>query len=555
MALKDTWDARINKLFLDRLEERVALLYRLGRYQEAAKTAEKAVQTASNIYGLEHPCTVACLNNLDMMKKAYMSEIEFEQGKYTGMESLSTAVQTGKKSYTRLAVVFTLVLLVSVGIIGRYMFFEPEKAQTVYASTFLASSSSRPYYKVKASFFPIQNTIEGEEEVIFECREPVEEIKFNLYFNRYKDNGLNSSEMRSYALQHGYDQGYIEIQWVSYQGQTVPFQQKGQLLTVSLKDRFFSPGEHSLKMGFKVKIPLIADRSGGNAYGIWLGNWLPTINVDSGQVRPTEIGDPFVNLSATYELELAVPRTFTPVLNGLSYSEEKNGMKIYRGTLERVRDLPLFLNKSYAKARTTDGETEINYYYYDSGDHAREVLAAAQKAMFFFKQKVGEYPWKQLNIVENDMFLNGMEYSTLVLISSKAVQNSLEETIIHEVGHQWFYNIVGSDQYDAPYLDEGLVEFFVSNGINTRRPGFQPIGVKLNRNVTEFGTWQEYREVHYRKGRVFYENLYSLMGKNEFEKFIKEYYDRYKFGFVTPDEFRTLVDGKLDGQSARKLFE
>jgi len=431
---------------------------------------------------------------------------------------------------------------------------KPEPVAVSAAQTARVKEAFLPFYRVRANFYPEHKVVEGEEEVIFEHQDPRQEVVFNLYLNRYQSHKLSSSEIRKYALERGMEPGYIEIQNVSYKGKQVPFKEEGQLLKVTLEKDLFTPGEQALKIAFKVKIPRGADRVGGNDKGIWLGNWLPTLSVDGRRYRPTEIGDPYVNFSSTYEVTFSVPEDYSLVLSNVNSVQEQAGRKVYHGRLERVRDLPVFLNYGYREAMTIEGKTEIHYYYTSSNNREREVLAAARKALAFYEKNVGEYPWKQLNIVENDMYLNGMEYSTLLLISKKAIENNLTRTVFHEVGHQWFYNIIGSDQYYAPFMDEGWVEFLTSHALDNKEPRFWPHLTGLDKDLSYFTSWRQYREAHYHNGRKWFESLCFILGEEKFKKFLREYYGEFKYDLVSREQFKHFITERINDQSVHRLL-
>lgn len=91
---------------------------------------------------------------------------------------------------------------------------------------------------------------------------------------------------------------------------------------------------------------------------------------------------------------------------------------------------------------------------------------AAAYALDFYSRKIGLYPYTELFVVPFDQ-TGGMEYPGLVMISSRYLRSNNraemgELVIAHEVAHQWFYALVGSDQIKAPWLDESLVEFWLS---------------------------------------------------------------------------------------------
>jgi len=411
-----------------------------------------------------------------------------------------------------------------------------------------------PYYKVQADFYPQSKVIEGKEEVSFAHFDPGKEVVFNLYLNSYNDRSLQSSEMRKYARARGRKPGYINIQNVYYQGKQVPYEQTGKILKVKMNELLFAPGEQTLTIDFKAKMPFGADRVGGNEKGMWLGNWLPTISVDGKESISTDVGDPFVNFSSTYEVSFSVPYDYNLVLSNTNLAEDKHGKrKTYRGKLEQVRDLPVFLNRDYNLKTVWSGKTAINYYYLNDGKPL-EVLAAANEALEYFRNNVGEYPWKQLNIVQNDMYLSGMEYSTLILVSNQAIQNNLKKTVFHEIGHQWFYNIIGSDQYNAPFMDEGLIEFIGMNALTDKSPQSWSHLTGLNKSLEEFDSWEQYRTIHYRQGQKWFECLYSLMGQERFDRFIQDYYKKFKYDYVTPGEFEAFMINYTNNDSTQELL-
>jgi hypothetical protein len=85
-----------------------------------------------------------------------------------------------------------------------------------------------------------------------------------------------------------------------------------------------------------------------------------------------------------------------------------------------------------------------------------EALRTAAEAVPFFSEKIGKYPHKQL-----DILLDGrvdMEYPGVVAVAANKTGSSLEHTVVHEIGHQWFYGMIANDAYHDRWLDEGLTE-------------------------------------------------------------------------------------------------
>lgn len=575
MTSKDSSNRRMNIMTLGKLEERFSALCKQGKYQEADEVLKKTIALAKATFGEKHAYVTACLNNRSILSKKLEAKKKLEAaGKPKRIEKLKSAgtmemakktdvskaeevsavkelIDYGKVGKFAVSLVVMAVLFTTVFVYGAVNLKPGDFRQNHIVSN---QNTSYPLYKVNASYSPGDRTITGEEEIFFETEGSGQTLYLNLYFNRYKDKESNQSEMRTYAYKGGSDQGYIDILSVSYKNQPLSFKEEGEILKIVLSDGMTFTGQEGLKVAFKLKIPAIADRSGSNAKGVWVGNWLPTLTAQNQVHKFTEIGDAFVNISATYQVALYVPNGYQVVLNGLEEPTAQGIGTVYQGTIEHVRDLPLFIHKGYQKITVMEGPTEICYYYYTAEAHPVEVVTMVKSALEFYNSNVGQYPWKQLNLVENDMYLSGMEYSTMLLLSTKALQNSLEETVFHEVGHQWFYNIVGSDQYEAPFIDEGLVEFFGYNVLKREVPKNSQKIWGLNQDLGKFKTWKQYRDIHYRNGRKLFEDLYVILGKTEFEKFIKEYYDKYKYTLVTREMFKAFVAEKIGPQKASELL-
>lgn len=95
-------------------------------------------------------------------------------------------------------------------------------------------------------------------------------------------------------------------------------------------------------------------------------------------------------------------------------------------------------------------------------DALEKTLEFSGKALHFYNANIGAYPHKQLDIMTND---GGMEYPGIVTVPLGLYgmnPTSYEETVAHEIAHQWFYGTVSSDPYHEGWLDEGITELCTS---------------------------------------------------------------------------------------------
>src|SRR5262249_3028746 len=123
-----------------------------------------------------------------------------------------------------------------------------------------------------------------------------------------------------------------------------------------------------------------------------------------------------------------------------------------------------------------------------------------------------------------------------------------ESTIAHEVGHQWFYNLVGDDQLDEPWLDESLTQYITwqyyahqygSGGDQGFRESLggrwkradnpdMPIGLPVSAY-----TPTEYGAIVYGRGPLFFEALAQKLGASNMEPFLADYVRQYQWKIAT----------------------
>jgi len=133
----------------------------------------------------------------------------------------------------------------------------------------------------------------------------------------------------------------------------------------------------------------------------------------------------------------------------------------------------------------------------------------------------------------------------------------LESAVAHETGHQWFYNVVGSDQVDEPWLDEALtqyvtalyyldaygeagwVAYYSSCENRWKQVGRAEIPIGLPAGAY---AGREYGPIVYGRGPLFIAALSDTMGVEVFDQFLRDYYQTHKWGIGTSEEFKQLAE-------------
>lgn len=142
-------------------------------------------------------------------------------------------------------------------------------------------------------------------------------------------------------------------------------------------------------------------------------------------------------------------------------------MKTLRFTADSVHDFAWFADKRFHvlrdTARLASGRT-VDCWVMFTDENFRPWQKGAfyvRRSVEFYSELVGEYPWPQATAVHSALSAGGgMEYPMITVIGNTSDPGSLDEVITHEVGHNWFYGILASNERDHPWLDEGLNTYY-----------------------------------------------------------------------------------------------
>ncbi|MFX1307225.1 MAG: M1 family aminopeptidase, partial [Promethearchaeota archaeon] len=179
--------------------------------------------------------------------------------------------------------------------------------------------------------------------------------------------------------------------------------------------------------------------------------------------------DPFYYDMANYSLIIEAPNDHFITATGELVDQIPNGgtTKYHFNPKFPVREVTFAASKSYQIQSTIVNGVNVSTYYLPKSATVwqNDALIYAINALNLFSDTFGPYPYSTLNIVEEYAYYLGMEYPTQVYASEiidtydyplSIKKQILEKAIVHEIAHQWWYNLVGFDEVDWGFLDEGL---------------------------------------------------------------------------------------------------
>ena len=340
-----------------------------------------------------------------------------------------------------------------------------------------------------------------------------------------------------------------------------------------------APGQNAvLKMNFAIGVPQSVELNYGVlAYAeqvLTLAHAYPMIAVydDEGWNAeiPPQSGDVTYADTSFFLVKVSAPKNLKLVTTGKVISTgEKGETQTLNVASGPARDFYLATSPNYEESSQTLGEVTIrSYASADVEKGAQLALDVAGRAIKDYSARYAPYPYTELDIVSTPTLALGIEYPGMIAITSRIYDVDqeyqgtpgrvyMEATVAHEVGHQWFYNLVGDDQLDDPWLDESLTQFATLQyyadeyGPNGER-GFQeslearwravdraaiPIGLPVAKY-----SGQEYSAIVYGRGPLFFVALREKMGIEAFDVFLKDYTETFSWGIATPEFLQSLAE-------------
>lgn len=374
---------------------------------------------------------------------------------------------------------------------------------------------------------------------------------------------------------NGISFGDIAILKVRVNAETKDFSLMGEdedILKIELGFKLKNKKSVQIEIDFNLVIPNSTHRFGWFDGNINLGNWYPIVcEFDDGvfDISPYyATGDPFYSGLANYDVSFTYPKSYYLSSTGEISTSENNGLITAKIQAKAVRDFAMCLSGNVTAIKQKINKTNIIYVSDDSQETAQSNLDLACKALDYFSETFGSYPYSTLTVVKTPFIYGGMEYPNIVFISDSIDDDTeYKKVIVHEIAHQWWYGIVGNNEVKEAWLDESLSEystalFFGNNSqfnisyddfVNEALSSYLlyvdvvetlrgDVNTKMNLAVNEYQNDYEYSYMVYVKGVIMFDSLKNMVGEKRIISGLKEYYNANKFKFATTEDFYIAFD-------------
>lgn len=355
-----------------------------------------------------------------------------------------------------------------------------------------------------------------------------------------------------------------------------------------LLPRPLPPGSSvKIETPFHVKLPYDFSRGGyiGNSFQVTQWYPKPAVYDRKGwhEMPYLDQGE-FYSEFGEFDVQVTLPKEYVIAATGILKNETDNGAsKTMHYVQNNVHDFAWFADKNFEVKHDTlqlaTHTVDLYAYYFKENSNSWLSSMASIKAAIKTKTNwLGEYPYDIMSVVEKPGKdkSDGMEYPTIVWVGSPAI-----ELIYHEIGHNWFYGILATNERQHPWMDEGMNTYY-DNRYEEERKSTYVIKTKakpnfMGRRIPDDGldillrtltaikkdqpietssenfSYANYDVIAYYKTSQWMKLLEASLGKPTFDSVMHAYYAEWKFKHPYPEDFKLIAE-KISGRNLDSTF-
>ncbi|MDN7240245.1 M1 family metallopeptidase [Planococcus sp. N028] len=349
------------------------------------------------------------------------------------------------------------------------------------------------------------------------------------------------------------DSAAAAISSVTDSGQSLPYDLENNRLLIELEEKLL-PGERQrVKIDYTLRLPKDGLRLSQDGGSYFLAQWYPMLSFyqDGWSIEDYETkGESYHTSYGSYRVTYDLPKEFFVA----SSADDGEIQTASSGKIEgeNIKDFYLaFMDpEEWTTETTAANDTTLRMFFPAGSDIIEETAEMAVEAYNFFEENIGDNPSQELDIIANDGY---MEYPNAIEVASD--QENLEDVLVHEIGHQWFYYLVANDPFEHAWLDESITEYvtslFLSHYYDNEDYGFEsetamaeyPGTNRYSNLPLDDYEETEYVATIYGKTPVILRDFFNERGGSEeaFD-FLAAYYKEYQFKNVDTETFKEFFN-------------
>ncbi|MFT5725614.1 MAG: hypothetical protein ACI9JN_002740 [Bacteroidia bacterium] len=469
-------------------------------------------------------------------------------------------------------------------------------------------------YFIDVSLNDVDHTLEGNARYVYTNNSPValDKMYFHLWPNAYKDdltdfakqqigNGstkfhFSKDSLRGYIEKIDFKVGGEKVTWSYYNNQI-------DIAEIQLKNPI-KPGETvEITTPFFVKIPGSFSRFGHEGQSYQVTQWYPkpaVYDVNGWNQMPYLDQGEFYSEFGRFEVRITLPDNYIVAATGELQEQDEHTFLLDRTNnpirgkknipsadelktityyQDNIHDFAWFADKRFnvkqEDVTLSNGQVVKAYVY--AGQTNLNFTNDIKKALNYYSDHCGYYPYSHCSVVKGALKAGGgMEYPMITVVA-----NLGEEVIVHEVGHNWFYGILGNNERVYPWMDESINSYFENEAIhgseklkeaNLEKPTIRGVGISsaamkigyrqlesselhqaIGAHSVDF-TSMNYGMMVYGKGADAFGYLKSYMGQAMTDSCFKAYFNKWKFKHPLPGDMFDIFQ-TTSSKDLRWFFE
>lgn len=485
-------------------------------------------------------------------------------------------------------------------------------------------------YSINAELDDKKHLLKCDEVVTYtnNSNDSLHDIYFHIWPNAYRNDETALADQLSrqgsnrFVIAKEKDFGYIDGLSFRSEGKAIDWELLEDTIDVCILHlkKPLAPSETiEFSINFRVQVPAhYLSRLGHDENAYYISQWYPKPAVydSSGwNYFPYLDKGEFYSEFGTFDVAITLPKNYIVAATGnlregepeldwlnqmaaetkkltsfpadMNFPLSDTALKTIHYHAENVHDFAWFADKRYHvlkdEFQLPSGKKITTWAMFTNAEANLWLKANeyAKDALTYFSEWVGEYPYDQFTSADvNNSSGDGMEYPMLTAIGTYGSAFDLEATIQHEVGHGWFYGVLGSNERKYPWMDEGMTQFLetrytytkyaadsakqiehsgligISSAYNHRKLEYLQYwhGARANTDQQPSLNAENYSSVNYsadayRKTALSFDYLKCYLGDSLFDQCMHAYFNEWKFKHPGPDDVRKV----FEGTSGKKL--
>ncbi|WP_235296129.1 M1 family metallopeptidase [Portibacter marinus] len=350
-------------------------------------------------------------------------------------------------------------------------------------------------------------------------------------------------------------------------------------------------------MKWEAKIPKSMVRTGYNQDYYFFAQWFPKLGVyEPAGMRYERQGawschqyhalGEYYGEFGDYKVTIEIPDTYIVGASGQKVEEViRNGRKAVTFEVKNVIDFAWTCSPHFQTHEEKWQDVDIKLFYYPS--HAKFVdryFTAVKQALTYMQEYVGNYPYSSLTMVDSPihgLFAGGMEYPTLFSsLSSNLLPSGFkapETLVVHEFVHQYFMQMVATNEQEEPWMDEGITTYYegriMDHYYGEEQSLFQMAGIQMgNQEYNRYEFWSSdnpqvadnsfmarefvhggYGPIAYNKTAMMLRTLEGILSRSKFDEIMKIYFETWKFHHPCGLDFIQIFQDNISNEYLKEL--